>query len=111
MVPGLIKARILHPASYSLVVELWLAMHCHLPSGIFIQVSVQRSWVSMALPFSTVPLPTQLPVAIAVLPNTVTLTSLISLVCHVAFLTLASVSALLRSEERRVGKECRSRWS
>src|SRR5690242_21867977 len=26
-------------------------------------------------------------------------------------LVLASVMALLRSEERRVGKECRSRWS
>src|SRR2546430_16723981 len=28
-----------------------------------------------------------------------------------AFVTLAGVALVLRSEERRVGKECRSRWS
>ena len=28
-----------------------------------------------------------------------------------SFLAVAIISCLLRSEERRVGKECRSRWS
>src|SRR5258708_32386236 len=82
-----------HPqiVPYILMVELWLATHCHLPSAIFIQVSVQRSWVSTGLPFSSVPLPAQFPVAMAVVPNTVTLTSLIWFVSHFAALILESV--------------------
>src|ERR1039458_3314578 len=80
--------------SYILIGEPWLATHCHFPPDISIQVSVQRSWASTAFPLSSVPLPTQSPVAIAVFPNTVTFTLLISFLSHFAALTLASVSAL-----------------
>src|ERR1019366_3603431 len=52
---------------------LAVAMHCHLPSGIFIQVSTQRSWASIALPLPSVPLPCHAPPAIAVFPNVVAL--------------------------------------
>src|SRR5260370_3075862 len=78
---------------YILIVELWLATHCHFPSDIFIQVSVQRSWASTGFPFSSVPLPAQSPVAMAVFPNTVTFTSLIWFVSHFAALLFARVSA------------------
>src|SRR5208282_2440933 len=80
--------------SYILIVEPWLATHCHFPPDISIQVSVQRSWASTGFPLSSVPLPTQFPVAIAVFPNTVTFTLLISFFSHFDALTLASVSAL-----------------
>ena len=52
---------------------LAVAMHCHLPSGIFIQVSTQRSWASIALPLPSVPLPCHEPPAIAVFPNVIAL--------------------------------------
>ena len=29
----------------------------------------------------------------------------------IAFVSIPGINTLLRSEERRVGKECRSRWS
>src|SRR5579864_2476237 len=80
---------------YIFTVELWLATHCHFPPDVFTHVSVQRSCVSTALPFSSVPFPAQSPVAIAVFPNTVTFTLLISLESHFAALTCSSVSALL----------------
>src|SRR5271165_1956396 len=73
---------------------LALAMHCHLPLGIFIQVSTQRSWASTALPSLPVPLPRQTPVAIAVFPNAVTFMSLTSLVSHLLPFVMASVWAL-----------------
>src|ERR1017187_2420362 len=79
---------------YILIGDPWLATHCHFPPDISIQVSVQRSWASTAFPLSSVPLPTQSPVAIAVFPNTVTFTLLISFFSHFAALTLASISAL-----------------
>ena len=52
---------------------LALATHCHLPFGIFIQVTTQRSWASIALPLPSVPLPCHAPPAIAVFPDVVTL--------------------------------------
>src|ERR1022692_4847810 len=80
---------------YILIGDPWLATHCHFPPDISIQVSVQRSWASTGFPLSSVPLPAQSPVAMAVFPNTVTFTLLISFVSHFAALTIASVSALL----------------
>lgn len=50
-----------------------VAMHCHLPFGIFIQVSTQRSWASIALSLPSVPLLCHAPPAIAVFPNVVAL--------------------------------------
>src|ERR1019366_5092081 len=79
---------------YILIVEPWLTTHCHFPPYISIQVSVQRSWASTGLPLFSGPLPTQFPVAVALFPNTVTVTLLISFFAHFAALTLASVSAL-----------------
>src|ERR1035437_8737045 len=79
---------------YILTVEPWLATHCHFPPDISTQVSVQRSWASTGFPSASVPLPTQSPVAMAVFPNTVTFTLLISFFSHFDALVLASVSAL-----------------
>ena len=56
-----------HSPAYFDTAVLWSATHCHLPFGIFTQVSVQRSTSSNALPPS-VPLPLYTPVAMAVLP-------------------------------------------
>ena len=44
------SAQIQLPPCYIFAGALALAMHCHLPPGIFIQVSTQRSWASIALP-------------------------------------------------------------
>ena len=52
---------------------LAVAMHCHLPFGIFSQVSTQRSWALIALPLPSVPLPCHAPPASAVFPNVVAL--------------------------------------
>jgi hypothetical protein len=52
-------------------------MHCHLPFRLT-HVSAQRSFVSTDLPVPSPPLPVHRPVAIAVSPWTVTLTSLIA---------------------------------
>src|SRR5208283_2622071 len=85
--------------------EACVATHCHLPSGIFTQVSVQRSWLSNALPDESVPLPLNPPDAIAVSPNTVTSTlsysALVNLVAFASasicalFMTLPSLSVLM----------------
>ena len=50
-------------------------MHCHLPSGIFNQVSAQRALMSIALLFGSVPFALNTMVATAVCPNTVILRS------------------------------------
>src|ERR1700756_3117985 len=70
-------------------------MHCHFPSDILIHVSVQRSRTSKALPFSSVPLPTHKPVAMAVSPNTVTCTFSFSALTILLALASARDCALL----------------
>src|SRR5690242_6001238 len=80
--------------AYIFTSEAWLATHCHLPLGIFTQVSVHRSGEAIALPFSSVPLPLNSPVAIAVFPNTDTFTSPYSALSYLAALVPASASAL-----------------
>lgn len=52
----------------------WVATTCHLPLGIFTQVSVQRAYSAKGFPAS-VPVPLYLAVAMAVSPNTVTFRS------------------------------------
>jgi len=42
--------------------------HCHLPFGIFTQVSVKRSVSLIALPDASVPFPLKIPVAIVASP-------------------------------------------
>jgi hypothetical protein len=54
--------------------EECLATHCHVPSGIFTQVSVKRSCESIGFPEESVPLNLPPPMAMAVSPNTVTCT-------------------------------------
>src|SRR4030081_2395605 len=70
------------PGGYFFTAVCWLATHCHFPSFIFTQVSVQRSRRSTLVPSPSTPLPTQAPVAIAVSPYTDTFTSLISFCSH-----------------------------
>src|SRR5579872_1337924 len=74
--------------------EAWLATHCHLPFGIFTQVSVHLSGESMGLPVSSVPLPWNSPVAMAVLPKTDTFTSVYSALSYLEALVPARASAL-----------------
>src|SRR5262245_6290045 len=74
--------------------ETWLATHCHFPFGIRTQVSVQRTWSSIGFPDASVPLALEPPVAIAVSPNTVTLTSSYSMLEYLVAFASASSSAL-----------------
>src|SRR5262244_3307427 len=74
--------------------ETWLATHCHFPLGIFTQVSVQRTCSSIGFPDASVPLALEAPVAIAVSPNTVTLTSSYSILLYFVAFASASSSAL-----------------
>ena len=59
---------------YIFMAEECVATHCHLPSGIFTQVSVKRSCESIGFPEESVPLNLPPPMAMAVSPNTVTCT-------------------------------------
>src|SRR6186997_2582340 len=74
------------------------ATHCHLPPVVLTHVSVQRSLAFTGFPVPSVPLPVQEPVTTAESPCTVTLTSAISLVVHLAFFVRAITSALERKE-------------
>src|SRR5215467_14677499 len=80
--------------TYIFTGETWLATHCHLPPGIFTQVSVQRTCSSTGFPDASEPLDLEPPVAIAVSPNTVTLTSSYSMLEYLVAFASASSSAL-----------------
>src|SRR5580658_924488 len=81
--------------TYFLVDASWLAMHCHLPDGIFIQVSVKRSVSSSTLPVPSVPVPLKTPIATAVSPNTMSFTSSYSAWVHLVDFASASAAALV----------------
>src|SRR5262250_2798864 len=79
--------------TYIFIGETWLATHCHFPLGIFTQVSVQRTCSSTGFPDASVPVALEPPVAIAVSPNTVTLTSSYSMLEYLVAFASASNSA------------------
>src|SRR6516165_11773537 len=82
---------------YPLMGVYCVATTCHLPEGIFTQVSVQRRCSLNGLPDCSVPLPFHPPRAIAVLPNTVIRMSSYAALLYLRVLISSSVLALSSS--------------